>query len=102
MTGIAEGADRLILLSIGACGRRRARPGAVMEVSGGSQSFNAVNLRCASLAVDAQTSRSRTSPRSPRHFSNLTRPARMKPSAYYERVVDVDVELDEVFTLVDA
>ena len=70
---------------------------AVMEVSGGSQSFNAVNQ----LRVLGRWMRMITIPNQSsvaKAFLEFDEAGRMKPSAYYERVVDVMEELVK-FTL---
>jgi arsenic resistance protein ArsH len=69
----------------------------VMQVSGGSQSFNAVNqLRILGrwmrmIAIPNQSSVAKA-------FLEFDEVGRMRPSAYYERVVDVMEELMK-FTL---
>ena len=63
-----------------------------MEVSGGSQSFNAVNQ----LRVLGRWMRMITIPNQSsvaKAFLEFDEAGRMKPSAYYERVVDVMEEL---------
>jgi arsenic resistance protein ArsH len=68
-----------------------------MEVSGGSQSFNAVNQ----LRVLGRWMRMITIPNQSsvaKAFLEFDEAGRMKPSAYYERVVDVMEELMK-FTL---
>ena len=68
-----------------------------MEVSGGSQSFNAVNQ----LRVPGRWMRMITIPNQSsvaKAFLEFDDAGRMKPSAYYERVVDVMEELVK-FTL---
>lgn len=65
---------------------------AVMQVSGGSQSFNAVNQ----MRVLGRWMRMITIPNQSsvaKAFAEFDRPGRMKPSSYYERVVDVMEEL---------
>src|SRR5437899_6012047 len=65
---------------------------AVMQVSGGSQSFNAVNtLRLLGrwmrmFAIPNQSSVAKA-------FQEFDDVGRMKPSSYYERIVDVVEEL---------
>ena len=86
-----------IPLSLGAVRPTQGKTLAVMEVSGGSQSFNAVNQ----LRVLGRWMRMITVPNQSsvaRAFLEFDDAGRMKPSAYYERVVDLMEELVK-FTL---
>lgn len=97
MTGIMKAQIDWIPLSIGAVRPTQGKTLAVMEVSGGSQSFNAVNqLRVLGrwmrmITIPSQSSVAKA-------FLEFDDAGRMKPSAYYERVVDVMEELVK-FTL---
>ena len=97
MSGIMKAQIDWIPLSIGAVRPTQGKALAVMEVSGGSQSFNAVNQ----LRVLGRWMRMITIPNQssvPKAFLEFDEAGRMKPSAYYERVVDVMEELMK-FTL---
>lgn len=97
MTGIMKAQIDWIPLSIGAVRPTQGKTLAVMEVSGGSQSFNAVNqLRLLGrwmrmITIPNQSSVAKA-------FLEFDDAGRMKPSAYYDRVVDVMEELMK-FTL---
>lgn len=97
MTGIMKAQiDWLPLLS-GSMRPTQGKTLAVMQVSGGSQSFNAVNQ----LRVLGRWMRMVTIPNQSsvaKAFSEFTDEGRMKPSSYYDRVVDVMEELFK-FTL---
>ena len=84
-------------LSMGAIRPTQGRTLAVMQVCGGSQSFNTVNQ----MRVLGRWMRMVTIPNQssvPKAFSEFDEAGRMKPSSYYERVVDVMEELVK-FTL---
>ena len=86
-----------IPLSVGAVRPTQGKTLAVMQVSGGSQSFNAVNQ----LRVLGRWMRLITIPNQssvPKAFAEFDEAGRMKPSAYYDRLVDVMEELVK-FTL---
>ena len=86
-----------IPLAVGAVRPTQGKTLAVMQVSGGSQSFNAVNQ----LRVLGRWMRMVTIPNQSsiaKAFLEFTEEGRMKPSAFYERVVDVMEELFK-FTL---
>ena len=97
MTGIMKAQIDWIPLSIGAVRPTQGKTLAVMEVSGGSQSFNAVNQ----MRILGRWMRMITIPNQSsvaKAFLEFDEAGRMKPSAYYERVVDVIEELMK-FTL---
>ena len=97
MTGIMKAQIDWIPLSLGAVRPTQGKTLAVMQVSGGSQSFNAVNQ----LRVLGRWMRMITIPNQssvPKAYEQFDDAGRMKPSAYYDRVVDVMEELVK-FTL---
>lgn len=97
MTGIMKSQIDWIPLSIGAVRPTQGKTLAVMEVSGGSQSFNAVNQ----LRILGRWMRMLTIPNQSsvaKAFLEFDEAGRMKPSAYYDRMVDVMEELVK-FTL---
>ena len=97
MTGIMKAQIDWIPLSIGAVRPTQGKTLAVMQVSGGSQSFNAVNQ----LRVLGRWMRMITIPNQSsvaKAYEQFDEAGRMKPSAYYDRVVDVMEELVK-FTL---
>ncbi|MBY3038836.1 arsenical resistance protein ArsH [Rhizobium laguerreae] len=97
MTGIMKAQIDWIPLSVGSVRPTQGKTLAVMQVSGGSQSFNAVSqLRILGrwmrmIAIPNQSSVAKA-------FQEFDAGGRMKPSSYYDRVVDVCEELVK-FTL---
>jgi arsenical resistance protein ArsH len=97
MTGIMKAQIDWIPLSIGAVRPTQGKTLAVMQVSGGSQSFNAVNqLRLLGrwmrmITIPNQSSVAKA-------YEQFDDAGRMKPSPYYDRIVDVMEELVK-FTL---
>ncbi|NJB93840.1 arsenical resistance protein ArsH [Xanthomonas arboricola] len=92
MTGIMKAQIDWIPLTEGAKRPTQGKTLAVMQVSGGSQSFNAVNQ----LRVLGRWMRMLTIPNQSsvaKAFQEFDESGRMKPSAYYQRVVDVCEEL---------
>jgi len=97
MTGIMKAQIDWIPLSLGAVRPTQGKTLAVMEVSGGSQSFNAVNQ----MRILGRWMRMITIPNQSsvaKAYLEFDEAGRMKPSAFYERVVDVMEELMK-FTL---
>jgi arsenic resistance protein ArsH len=97
LTGIMKAQIDWIPLSVGAIRPTQGKTLAVMQVSGGSQSFNAVNAMrllgrwMRMITIPNQSSVAKA-------YQEFDGNGRMKPSSYYERVVDVCEELVK-FTL---
>lgn len=97
MTGIMKTQIDWIPLSLGAVRPTQGKTLAVMQVCGGSQSFNVVNQ----LRVLGRWMRMVTIPNQssvPKAFMEFDDNNRMKPSPFYDRIVDVMEELTK-FTL---
>jgi arsenic resistance protein ArsH len=97
MTGIMKTQIDWIPLTLGAVRPTQGKTLAVMQVSGGSQSFNVINQ----LRVLGRWMRMVTIPNQSsvaKAFQQFDEDGRMKPSGYYNRMVDVMEELVK-FTL---
>jgi arsenic resistance protein ArsH len=97
MSGIIKSQIDWIPLSVGAVRPTQGKTLALMQVCGGSQSFNAVNQ----MRILGRWMRMFTIPNQSsvaKAFQEFDDAGRMKPSSYYDRVVDVTEELVK-FTL---
>lgn len=97
MTGIMKSQIDWIPLALGAIRPTQGKTLAVMQVCGGSQSFNAVNQ----MRVLGRWMRMITIPNQSSvamAYKEFDEAGRMKPSSYYDRLVDVMEELMK-FTL---
>jgi arsenical resistance protein ArsH len=97
MSGIMKSQIDWIPLSVGAVRPTQGKTLALMQVCGGSQSFNAVNQ----MRILGRWMRMFTIPNQSsvaKAFQEFDEAGRMRPSSYYDRVVDVTEELVK-FTL---
>ena len=97
MTGIMKAQIDWIPLSVGSVRPTQGKTLAVMQVSGGSQSFNTVNQ----LRILGRWMRLLTIPNQssvPQAWKEFDEEGRMRPSSLYNRIVDVMEELVK-FTL---
>ena len=97
VTGVFKNQIDWLPLSDGSVRSTQGRTLAVMQVSGGSQSFNAVNT----LRLLGRWMRMFTIPNQssvPKAYEQFDEAGRMKPGPLYDRVVDVMEELFK-FTL---
>lgn len=97
ITGIMKSMIDWVPLSVGAVRPTQGKTLALMQVCGGSQSFNAVNQ----MRILGRWMRMLTIPNQSsvaKAFLEFEENGRMKPSSYYNRIVDVVEELVK-FTL---
>ncbi|MEL7967790.1 arsenical resistance protein ArsH [Vreelandella neptunia] len=99
MTGIMKAQIDWIPLALGGVRPTQGKTLAVMQVCGGSQSFNTVNQ----LRILGRWMRMLTIPNQssvPKAFMEFDDKNRMKPSPFYDRIVDVMEELVKLTLLV--
>ena len=92
MTGVMKAQIDWIPLSLGAVRPTQGKTLALAQVSGGSQSFNSLNQ----MRVLGRWMRMVTIPNQssvPKAFAEFDEAGRMRPSAFYDRLVDVCEEL---------
>ena len=92
ITGVMKAQIDHLPLNMGGMRPTQGRALAVMQISGGSQSFNAVNT----LRLLGRWTRMVTVPNQSsvaKAFQEFDEAGRMRPSSYYERIVDVVEEL---------
>jgi arsenic resistance protein ArsH len=98
ITGVMKAQIDHLPLNMGGIRPTQGRKLAVMQVSGGSQSFNAVNT----LRLLGRWMRMFTIPNQSsiaKAFEEFDASGRMRPSAYYDRIVDVMEELLRITVL---
>ncbi|NUZ08471.1 arsenical resistance protein ArsH [Piscinibacter koreensis] len=98
ITGLMKAQIDHLPLEFGGMRPTQGRTLAVMQVSGGSQSFNAVNT----LRLLGRWMRMFTIPNQSsvaKAFEEFDAAGRMRPSAYYDRIVDVMEELVRITVL---
>lgn len=101
ITGLMKAQIDHLPLELGSVRPTQGRTLAVMQVSGGSQSFNAVNT----LRLLGRWMRMFTIPNQSSvamAYKEFDEAGRMKPSAYYDRIVDVMEELVRLTVLTRA